>query len=124
MKKLYTACTIVGVGVALYILGIAFDNFSEQELLWWAPAWFLPLMFGIYGFIADKLIRLMQEKRVPTLRHALLLWLGGFFGLASLVLFFPFLFSKGKNSLSVAITGTVVWGLLLAVFIFGIFPAL
>lgn len=124
MKKLYAACVIVGVGGALYILGIAFDSFSERELLWWAPVWFLPLIFGIYGFIADKLIRLVQEKRAPTLRHALLLWFGGFFGLISLVVFFPFLFSKGRNSLGVALMGTIVWGLLLAIFIFGIFPAL
>lgn len=124
MKKLYTICVIVGVGIALYIFGIAFDNFSEQELLWWAPVWFLSLVFGIYGFITDKLIRLMKEKRVPTLRHALFLWFGGFFGPISLALFFPFLILKGKNSLSISITGTIIWGILLAVFIFGIFPAL
>lgn len=124
MKPAYIFCVLFGLGLGVYIYGINFDNYSEAVLIQMTPVWFLPLIFGIYGFIADKLIEIVEDQKAITLRQAVLVWMGGMFGLLSFIPLFPFLFIKGKNPLVVAVLGTVVWGILLTVFIFAIFPML
>lgn len=124
MKAAYIFAIVFGLGLFVYVYGIEFDSYSESALIQMTPVWFLPLFFGIYGFVAEKLIHMVDEGKAPNFRRAIMVWLGALFGLLGFAIFFPFLFVKGKNSMVVALTGTAVWGLLLAVFIFAIFPAL
>lgn len=124
MQRNYQAIIILGMGLFGYIYFLKFDNFSETALVQITPLWFLPLIFGINGLVAEKLIELVNSGEAPHFRRALLMWIGYFFGFLGFIPLFPFLFIKGKSSLGVALWATAIWGMFLGIFLFGIFPIL
>jgi len=151
MKSLYWICAIGGVASAIYIYGIAFDSFSETELIAISASWFLPMIFGIYGLIAT---RMMAEKTDEVLDYTKLEvnqapsnnkrgttaqifgsgmgrligripLIGIVVGLVVLAFFLPFLATKKmKSPFLAALSATGIWAALLFVFLFGIFPSL
>lgn len=126
MKILYTVSILAGLGSVVYFYGITFDDLSETELITLIPYWFLPLIFGIYGFVAEKLNTMVSEgKAVSTTTATFVLCrMFGFLGLLGFIPLFPLFFVKGKNSFIIALFGTLVWSVLMALFIFAIFPML
>lgn len=124
MKKLYIISIVIGVGIAAYFYLVNFDNMSETELLNSVLFWFFPLVFGLYGFAAEKLASLEQsnanEKRAVLVGQVL----GKSFGLIGVAILLPFFFVKNKSSVVVALAGSLCWLILLAIFILAIFPSL
>ncbi len=120
----YTFLIITGVVLACYIYLIKFDRLKETELVALTPAWIFPLVFGIYGFVAQKLIRLVQAGRAETIGQAVKVWTIalGWFGLLLLLPFLPL--KNWRNSLLTAFVASLFWGVLLVVFFTAIFPRL
>lgn len=124
MERNYKIAIALGMVLFGYVYFLKFDSFSETTLVQITPLWFLPLIFGISGLVAEKLIAIIDNHEATNLRQALLMWIGYFFGFFGFILLFPFLFLKEKNSLTVALWATFTWGILLGIFFFGIFPIL
>lgn len=120
----YVTLIALGVCLAVYIYGVKFDDLSETQLVNLTPVWMFPLVFGLYGFIARHLIRLVQDGQAETLRDAVYLWTRAF-GALGLIPMFPFLMvAKWQHSLATAFLAALVWAILLVFFFAVIFPAL
>lgn len=121
---IYTFLIITGTVLAGYIYLIKFDRLKETELVALTPAWLFPLVFGIYGFVAQKLIRLVQTGQAATIGQAVKIWTVAF-GWFGLLLLLPFLPLKNwRNSLLTAFVASLFWGLLMVIFFSAIFPKL
>lgn len=120
---IYIAGIVIGAGIAAYIYLVAFDSLSEDTLVSLTSVWVFPLVFGIYGFLAEKFLKWIEAGKVDNLRMATLLW-ARMTGLVGVVLLLPFLFTKSKNPLLVAVVGSLFWALLLFIFFEAIFPML
>jgi hypothetical protein len=123
VTTVYKASIAAGAGVAVFLYGVIFDDLSETTLVRLTPTWFFPLVFGFYGLLAEKLFRLIREGKADNLAAAVSLWTRAI-GVSSLIPLFPFLFLKGKNSVTVAFWGAAVWAVLLSMFFELIFPML
>jgi len=120
----YLTLIALGACLAVYIYGFRFDDLSETQLVNLTPAWVFPLVFGVYGFIARHLIRLVQDGQAETLRDAVYLWTRAF-GALGLIPMFPFLMvAKWQHSLATAFLAALVWAILLVLFFAVVFPAL
>ena len=119
----YIAGIVVGLGIAAYIYLVAFDSLSETTLVSLTSVWVFPLVFGIYGFLAEKFVKMIDAGRADSLRTATLVWtrVTGFLGL---ILLLPFLFTKSRSPLLVAIVGSLFWAVLLFIFFQVVFPML
>ncbi len=88
------------------------------------PVWVFPLVFGIYGLVAEKLKRFIDEGRAETLGEAVKIWTIAT-GIIGLSLLFPFLFVKSRSSVVVSLVASLFWSVLLLVIFFeAIFPLL
>jgi len=123
---IYPFLIVIGICIFLYIFGIAFDSLSETMLVRLTPLWFFFVVFGVYGYIAERLLAYPEDGKTPSYGQ----WMGRMFSRAPvsslfvMLLSFPFAFLRMRNSLLVAFFGALVWGLLLYVFFAGIFPSL
>ncbi len=99
------------------------DDLSETTLVRLTSVWFFPLVFGSYGLVAEKLLQMIDEKKADSLAGAAAVYTRAL-GLLGWIPLFPFLFLKGKSSVSVAFWGALVWAVLLTIFFEGIFPNL
>lgn len=123
MKILYTILILAGLAIVIYVYGIAFDSFSETVLVQITPLWFFLLIFGIYGFVAEKINKNMREGKAGSLPQAASAVINSIPLLGPLFMF-PLYFVRGKNSLLVALLGSLIWGVLLFVFFQFVFPQL
>ena len=120
----YLMSITLGICLAVYIYGFKFDDLSETQLVNLTPAWMFPVVFGIYGFIAQQLIRLVQNGQAETLREAVYVWTRAF-GALGLIPMLPFLMvARWQHSLATAFLAALVWAILLAVFFSAVFPHL
>ncbi|MEJ2610218.1 MAG: hypothetical protein P8179_09050 [Candidatus Thiodiazotropha sp.] len=122
-RFLYLLAITVGILYALYIYGIAFNDLSEDELVQLSALWVLSIVFGVYGFVAEKLLQLIDEGDDLTIFRATQIWTSTV-PIIGVILMLPFLFIKGKNPLVIALLATLFWALLLAGFFAVIFPLL
>ncbi|MBL3671447.1 hypothetical protein JL475_37270 [Streptomyces sp. M2CJ-2] len=123
LKVLYLAALLVGLTTAAVIYLVMFDDFAEEQLVGVTPLWFFPIVFGLYGFVSQRLIRHLVEGRAATVSDAarMAIEVGRFW--AALVLF-PFLVLKWRNSLLVSLVASLFWALLLWLFFALVFPQL
>jgi len=130
VKALYPILLALGILIAIYIYGFAFDSFSETQLVSITPLWFFFIVFGGYGYFAESMMKRIVEKGEQNLSQAYKKWVGGFLhahlflGLMAVIILSPFAFIKTRNSLLIAFAGSAMWGILLLIFFQAIFPAL
>ena len=122
-RGLYRFAIIIGITGAAYIYGVAFNELSEEQLVQLTAFWLLPIVFGIYGFVAEKLLRLKEQDDELTIARAALIWTNAL-PFVGIVLLLPFLIIRGKNAITIAFLATLLWALLLVVFFLVLFPLL
>lgn len=122
-KRLYQSAVCVGLALAVYIYGVAFDEMSETALVRITPLWFFPLVFGLYGLLAEKALCMVAEGRATDLSSAVQTWVRAL-GLIGLVIAAPFAFLRSGRPMRVAASAAALWALLLIVFFEGVFPNL
>ena len=124
----YSASIAVGVAIAGYIYLIAFDSLSEATLVHITPVWFFPIVFGYYGFVAQRMALKLPESgfdRVANLLFSLIKETQGVVGkLFGLIIHAPFIVIKSKSPMLVAFGGAAIWAVVLAIFFNFIFPRL
>ncbi|MFM9698653.1 hypothetical protein [Streptomyces europaeiscabiei] len=70
LTALYVTTLIGGLLVAGLIYLLMFDEFSESELVSITPLWFFPVVFGLYGFASQRLLRhIATGAREPSARR-------------------------------------------------------
>ncbi|MCX4763749.1 hypothetical protein OG562_22840 [Streptomyces sp. NBC_01275] len=123
LTALYVIALIGGLMGAVLIYFVMFDDFSETELVTITPLWFFPIVFGLYGFSSQRLLRGIAAGRGGTLAEAarLSIDLGGRWAALTL---FPFLVLKWRSSLLVSLAAALFWAVLLWLFFAVVFPTL
>jgi hypothetical protein len=123
---------LIGVGFITFFLmyGFFFDHLSESILVNAAPLWYIPIVFGSYGYLAEHLIEKMVFGNATSFSDAYKKWLQEFalksifLALLAAFFFYPLRFFSKITPLKIALIGSLVWGFVLLVFINGIFPGL
>jgi hypothetical protein len=123
LTVLYSVLLTGGICLMILIYTVFFDDLSESELVTITPLWFFPIVFGVYGLIAQRLISRMAQGRASGLAEAARLS-GGTFGLAVLLGLFPFLFLRWRSPLLITAVAALFWAVLLFFFFAVVFPAL
>ena len=125
---LYVMSIASGLLLAAYIYLMAFDEFSEAMLVRITPLWFFPIVFGYYGFVADRMARQLPESHFDRVANLLLSIItetqGGLGKLFGLIVHAPFIIIKSKRPMLVALGGAAIWAIMLLVFFTFIFPTL
>ncbi len=137
MKQLYRFSILLGIILFVYIYFFNFDNMSETELVNSVLYWYIPLLFGMYGVMAIRIKRGVQEHESTVFKYlfsgkdvtltifAVILALTGVLGL--LLLFIPLSLVKvqsEKYDISVSFVGTIICLVLLWLFFNIVWPSL
>ncbi|RST19014.1 hypothetical protein E2C00_03695 [Streptomyces sp. WAC05374] len=123
LTALYMIALIAGLAGAGLVYMVMFDSLSESELVTLTPLWFFPIVFGLYGFVSQRLLRRIASGRAGTLHEAARLSIDVAGHWAALVLF-PFLVLKWRSSLLVSLAAALFWAVLLWLFFTAVFPTL
>lgn len=124
-SKLYSICISIGLAIFFYIYIYDFNSFSETKLIRITPVWMFPLIFGIYGFMAQSLFS-PRDSKYHDVSELLMKKsdFNKFFLPFFPILFMPFFFIKSREPLKVALIGSVIWLGFMVFFFEAIFPAL
>jgi len=107
-----------------------FDKLSETELVQLSSIWYSAIVFGLYGYVAEKIITIVIQGKAVDFRSAYKFWSNNLLtnnillGILARFFFFPFPIFNKMKPLPVAFVGAIIWGLLLIMFFKGVFPAL
>lgn len=71
MTRLYEAFIALGMGAAVYLYLVAFDDFSETELVRLSYGWIGVLAFGLHGLLASQLSAAVAAGEAETTRAAI-----------------------------------------------------
>ncbi|KUN80123.1 hypothetical protein [Streptomyces griseoruber] len=123
LTAVYVIALLGGLAAAGYVYLVAFDDFSESELVSVTPLWFFPIVLGLYGFVSQRLLRRMATGGARTLHEAARMSIDVAGHWAALVLF-PFLVLRWRSSLLVSLAAAVFWAVLLWLFFALVFPSL
>ncbi|MEV1062669.1 hypothetical protein [Streptomyces sp. NPDC050263] len=123
LTALYVIALIGGLMGAALVYLVMFDEFSESELVTITPVWFFPIVFGLYGFVSQRLLRRIATGRAGTLKEAAGMTIDVAGHWAALALF-PFLVLKWRSSLLVSLAAAAFWAVLLWLFFVLLFPTL
>lgn len=123
LTTLYVTSLIAGVLGAVCVYLVMFDELDEAELVTLTPLWFFPTVFGLYGFVSQRLLRRVSAGHAETLSQAarMSIDVAGFWVLPAI---FPFLLLKWRSSLLVSLAAAVFWAVLLWFFFTAVFPTL
>jgi hypothetical protein len=130
VNGIYPILLGLGIIIMLYIYLIAFDDFSETQLVTITPLWFFFITFGIYGYFAEYLMKQVIDGKGVNLKEAYKKWVGKYLryhfiiGIILIVVLAPFSLIRTRNSLLIAFAGSLMWGILLLIFFQAIFPSL
>jgi len=131
LKWLYQLAIVVGLSMAVYIYLIAFDDFSETEMVNLSPLWFLLFNFGISGLYTEKAVRFILDHKANTFAEGLSMSTQSLIPLFRIVVYIVFLppflllsLKKLSSPLLISLLTTLFWGVGLYVFLMGIFPSL
>ena len=121
---IYNLAILLALALIVYIYGIAFDDFSETELVQATLLWYLPLVFGIYGRTATKLSHALNRgiEIKKQLFHVSLLV--RYTGMIGITFFFPFLVCRKGPPVKIALVGSAIWLVLLELFFLVLWPSL
>ena len=70
MARLYEAFIALGLGAAVYLYVVAFDDFSETALVRLSYVWVGVLAFGLHGRLASELSAAVAAGEAETTRAA------------------------------------------------------
>jgi hypothetical protein len=123
LSALYGTLLVGGLAGAALIYLVLFNDLSESQLVTFTPLWFFPVVFGLYGFVSQRLLRLLAAGRARTLGEAARtsIDVGGVWALLGM---FPFLVLKWRSSLLVSMVAALFWAVLLWLFFAAVFPVL
>ncbi|BBC29354.1 hypothetical protein SGFS_006480 [Streptomyces graminofaciens] len=123
LNVLYAILLLGGLAGAALIYLVLFNELSESQLVTYTPLWFFPVVFGLYGFVSQRLLRLLAAGRARTLSEAahMSIGVGGFWAALAM---FPFLVLKWRSSLLVSMVAALFWAVLLWLFFALVFPVL
>ncbi|MER5473809.1 hypothetical protein ABZX90_09610 [Streptomyces sp. NPDC002935] len=123
LTALYVTALIAGVLGAACVYLVMFNDLDESELVTITPLWFFPIVFGLYGFVSQRLLRRISAGHAGTLNQAarMSIDVAGFWALPA---FFPFLVLRWRSSLLVSLAAAVFWAVLLWFFFAAVFPTL
>ncbi len=127
---LYPVFIGFGIFIAIWVYGVSFDDLSETALINLTPVWYFALIFGLYGYKAERLMTMVVNGEAEDFRDAYKKWIRELSEISPLVsfsaalFFFPFPIFNRMSPLLTATSGAVIWGILLLVFFNGIFPKL
>lgn len=132
LKRLYQASLALGLVAAVLIYFVFFNQLSEDELVLISPTWFLLTIFGTGGLYAEKAVRQILAKQAATFHEALLQSVKGLSPILVVAVYMVFLIpilllgiSKRLSSpLLIALLITLIWAVVLYLFLVGIFPSL
>lgn len=123
LNALYVTFLLAGLAGAALIYLVLFNDLSESQLVTFTPLWFFPVVFGLYGFASQRLLRLLAAGRARTLGEAarMSIDVGGFWAILAM---FPFVVLKWRSSLLVSMVAALFWAVLLWLFFALVFPVL
>jgi hypothetical protein len=125
---LYIALLVFGLGSAVVIYTVLFDDLSETELVRISPYWLFPSVFGYYGLVALRMEARLQTSHLDNVSDQLLnviKEIGGHLGQAfAFLVHAPFLIVKSRQPWVVAFAGSLIWAMALVVFFEVVFPEL
>jgi hypothetical protein len=133
LRKWYLLLLFSGLGGAIYIYVFNFDHFSETEMVTYSPFWFMAVVWGMSGLFSERIVREVLSGRAKTFPEGLQLATKGMVPILVLLiylLFLPPFFLLGlhrwklTSPLLIGLAISLLWGLFLFVFLFGIFPSL
>ena len=113
---LYKLSFFFSLGIAIYLYFIAFDDFSELQLIQWSYLWMTLMVFGLYGRKAQKIHESLGHPHKLEQELQGLIRVGQLLGSVALIVLFP-LFRYEKWSVSkIALSGALTWLVILEVF--------
>ncbi len=130
MKGVYPFFFIAGFTALFIIYFFFFDAISERVLVRISPLWFMPIIFGLYGYRAEGLLDMIARGEAEDFREAYKKWFhqylreNSLFAMAAGLLFLTIPWFKWRTPLMAALIGTIFWGVILILFFEGIFPSL
>lgn len=137
-SRLYLALVLIGVSVFLLTFLNA-GRLSEQQLIDRILYWYIPIVFGLNGFAATRLAKIIgPEDNRPVAHHffgsgdpqlslvsKVLTVLSGFLGIILILIPLGIFNPQSKiYALAVAIVGTSLWLLALLLFFLVVWPGL
>ncbi|MFF8386882.1 hypothetical protein ACF053_25000 [Streptomyces kanasensis] len=123
LTAVYVAALLVGLAGAGVVHLVMFDALSESELVTLSPLWFFPVVFGLYGFVSQRLLRRIAQGRAASLVEAARLSID-VAGYGAALVLFPFLVLRLRSSLLVSLAAAAFWAVLLWLFFALLFPTL
>lgn len=137
-KTIYILGILIALGILIYFYGFNFDNMSETELVNSVLYWYVPLVFGLYGLAGLRIAKSAGDANINAIKHVfsgkdvpllvlvvIIAFLGGIVGIVVFILPLAFFKTGSRNfDISVALTGTLVWLILLWAFFKVLWPAL
>lgn len=131
LKRLYQIAIGIGTIMAIYLYVIAFDDFSETELVNISPIWFLCIHFGISGLYTEKAATLILKREANTFAEGLQKATKGLSPILVVLIYIVFIppfillnLRKLSSPLLISLLTTIAWATILYIFLMGIFPSL
>ncbi|RMG73374.1 MAG: hypothetical protein D6722_03930 [Bacteroidetes bacterium] len=133
LRWFYGVLLVAGLAGAFYIYVLHFDDFSETEMVQLSPFWFVAMVWGLGGLFAERAVRAVLRGEAKTFMQGLTRATKGLVPIVALfvyLLFFPPFFLLGlhrwklSSPLLIGLAVSLLWGVGLFVFLYGIFPSL
>lgn len=122
-KFFYSAFIMLAVILAVDIYFIEFDSYKESTLMYLTPVWIFFLLFGIFGLILQKQLKICKGKDGIDFSTGMGYWVSkqGYFGRLFL---FPYKHLKFKSLFLMAFLGALIWTFCVFLFIAILFSKL
>ncbi len=131
LKRLYQFTIAIGSLMAIYLYFIAFNDFSETELVIFSPVWFLCIHFGISGLYTEKAVKLILKREAKTFAEGLQKATESLSPILTVIIYIVFIppffilnLKKLSSPLLISLLTTIAWAGLLYFFFVAIFPSL
>ncbi|MBV1852612.1 hypothetical protein [Catellatospora tritici] len=126
-RAFYAVLITLGLGSAVVIYTVLFDDLSETDLVRISPFWLFPAVFGYYGLVAQRMEAKLQDTHLDTVSDQLLEVIkgSGFLGqMFAFLIHAPFLLVKSNRPWVTALVGSLIWAMALTAFFELVFPTL
>lgn len=127
-SAVYVVPLVFGLSLATYIYLFKFDELSEERLVTLSPFWFLTIVFGLVGILAEKASNMVKAGKAEDLDQGMAKAARASRILILILCELPSLIfnptRRSDNPMAFAIIVTGFWAALLYVFLLQIFPGL